>query len=193
MRSPVLYTLHRSFGLSTAALWGSPERGLRSVAPCVVRAALRALLHGPLDAAGCTPIAEPDNVGSLCGGFVLTAAGEHLVRPSCCCDLGNIEDLKQAADCRQPDWCMLWIGHPWVSTRFEASQLWISDYHEGEPTRAVCRFRPEALQKAIQEARATLERLSLRLEPHVTPHMSDGSEVRRVCRRIAGIGAAQYC
>jgi hypothetical protein len=153
-------------------------------------AALRAVLPDHLDAAGCLPITEPENVGSLCGGFVLSKAKEHLVRPSCCGDLSNIRDWEQAAGCRQSDWTMLWIGHPWVSLRFEASQLWISNHHEGEPTRAMCRFHPAALEKATADARVVLAQLATRLESHVASYLSGGNDVRQVCRRLAGLETA---
>jgi hypothetical protein len=152
-------------------------------------AALRAVLHEHCKAAGCIPITEPDNVGSFSGGFVLSAAGEHLIRPTCCGDLGNIRDWEQAAGCRESDWAMLWIGHPWVSVRCEASQLWVSDYHEGEPPGAVCRFHPAALEVATTDARAVLGQFAIRLEPHVASYLSGRNDVRQICRRLAGLEA----
>lgn len=152
--------------------------------------ALRAVLHEHLDAARSIPITQPDNLGSFNGGFVLSAAGEHLIRPNCCCDLSNLDDWVEASQYREPEWAMLWVGHPWVSVRFEASQLWISDYHEGEPTGVICRFEPAALEQATTKARNALEQLALRLEPHVASHVSGVSQVRQICRWFAGLGSA---
>lgn len=79
---------------------------------------------------------NPDRRAILDGGLALRGpAGDVLVEPGCCADLGDANNWKMAAEHRGPEWQILWIGHPWISVRYEAPWLILSGPHEsGEPS-----------------------------------------------------------
>lgn len=56
--------------------------------------------------------ADDEDVPALDGGLALFSQGELLVEPTCCSDLGNLSEWRSAAAYRDPEWRILWIGHP---------------------------------------------------------------------------------
>jgi hypothetical protein len=103
----------------------------------------------------------------LRGGYALREGGTVLFQPGCCCDFGNLNDWRGAATYRGAEWTMLWIGHPWVSVRFEDGALVLSEQHEGErpPTDGLYRLAPDLLSEAIDRAEAEVLRFAERVLP----------------------------
>lgn len=122
----------------------------------------------------------------LDGGFALISDGSVILEPMCCSDLGNLDGWREAASCQATEWQMLWIGHPWVSVRFDGGQLIISDLHESDDPVSKYAVLPDNLQKATGLAAAELEDFSYRLQSAVAPII--GAEIApALARRMAGL------
>lgn len=93
----------------------------------------------------------------LCGGMILDAESHgRVITPTCCSDLGNLNEWNNAARYRSDKWDMLWIGHPWVSIMFDGQQLVISDYHESDSPTARWSVDPDELTEATVRAEAEI-------------------------------------
>lgn len=106
---------------------------------------------------------DPDQKPVLGGGLALCAGDQVLAEPTCCVDLSNLSDWQEAAGYRETGWTMLWIGHPWLSVRYEAPWLVLSEPHESENPAGHWAVSPDDLDRAVQAAEADLERLALPL------------------------------
>ena len=112
------------------------------------------------DWGGSEVLRDPELGPYLSGGLALCSKGELLVEPTCCADLGNWDDWRQAVDYRGTDWQMLWIGHPWLSMRYEEPSLILSQPHESDDPAPRWSVAPEVLGRAVTAAIAELEDLS---------------------------------
>jgi hypothetical protein len=81
---------------------------------------------------------------------------------------------------------MLWIGHPWLSVRFDAGRLVLSDLHESDSPAPRWTVTPRTLGRAVARAEAELEVFARRLEPAVAS-FNTKDDVRRAARRLAGL------
>src|SRR5262249_13887545 len=123
----------------------------------------------------------------LDGGLALLAGDEVIFQPTCCVDLGSLSDWRQAAACRESGWQMLWIGHPWLSVRYEAPWLVVSDLHESDTPTGRWAVNSDDLEQAVVAAQDELESFAVRMQP-VLEAMGVG-EVERNARRLAGLVA----
>jgi hypothetical protein len=98
---------------------------------------------------------------------------------------GREKPWKEAIAYRQPDWKMLWIGHPWLSVRFDRERLLLSEPHESDSPLAKGSISPEELGRAVTAAEDELEDFARRMEPVL--HEMGVAEVRRNARRLAGL------
>jgi hypothetical protein len=132
-------------------------------------------------------LSEPDNMLPLNGGLALRSRSQGvLVTPTCCADLGNIADWREAVDCRQAAWQMVWIGHPWLSVRFDPPRLIISAPHESESPTARWAVSPDHLESALAAAEAEQARFATRLAA-VLPSLGYGGDVESMGRKLAGL------
>ena len=138
--------------------------------------------------AGPEGLSNPDGRPVLDGGLALCRGGEVLVAPTCCGDLGNLSEWRGAVDYRQPEWKMVWIGHPWVSVRFAAGRLVFSDLHESGPPVARWAVGPEEFGRAVSAAEAELEDFARRLEP-VVASLGGLQAPAMIARHLAGLPA----
>jgi hypothetical protein len=127
----------------------------------------------------------PDSKPVLDGGLALCSGDEVLVAPICCCDLGNVSERRDAVVYRQLDWKMVWIGHPWLSVRFNGSQLEFSEPHESDSPVAKWTVSPEKLGRAVSVAEAELEAFARRLES-VVASLGGNNDHASVARSWAG-------
>ncbi len=134
-------------------------------------------LEAPVDMEDC-PVLE--------GGLTLFSERKLLVRPTCCSDLGNLSEWRDAAGYRDPEWRMLWIGHPWLSVRYEGNLLVISEPHESDTASARWAVDAGVLDRAVDAAEVELERFSRRLEQELVD-LGSGDLARRLARRLAGL------
>lgn len=128
---------------------------------------------------------DPDCKPVLDGGLALLTGTEVIVEPTCCVDLGSLADWRQASAYRERDWQMLWIGHPWLSVRFEAPWLILSDLHESDTPTGRWAVNADDLERAIAVAEEELDSFAVRMQP-VLEAMGVG-EVERNARRLAGL------
>jgi hypothetical protein len=120
------------------------------------------------------------------GGLALWCADELVVQPHCCVDLGSLSDWRKAAAYRGSDWQMLWIGHPWLSIRFDGEGLVLSGPHESDSPVARCMVSPEALELAVAQAERELESFAHRLEPVIEKRYGPAGTTE-LARSLAGL------
>jgi hypothetical protein len=133
-------------------------------------------------------LTDPDARPVLNGGLALCSGGEVLVEPSCCGDLANQSEWRDAAAYRQAEWKMVWVGHPWVSVRFDADRLVFSEPHESDaPNAPNARWsvRPEELGRAVAAAYAELEVFAR----HLRSNLADMgvADANTVAKKLAGL------
>lgn len=129
---------------------------------------------------------DAEEIPTLSGGLALLSKGEVLIEPTCCSDLGNLSEWRNAAGYRQPEWRMLWIGHPWLSARYDGRLLVISEPHESDTPSGRWAVDAGVLDRAVDAAEVELERFSRRLE-RVLMSLGSGDQAGRLARRLAGL------
>jgi hypothetical protein len=137
---------------------------------------------------GIESLAASDSIPALDGGLALCGAdGEVLVEPTCCADLDNLSEWQVAARHRGREWQAVWIGHPWVSVRFEEPWLVLT-----QPDESASRpegkwiFRPEQLERALAAAESELEVFAGRLAS-VLQQLGYPDDPWPVARGLAGL------
>jgi hypothetical protein len=130
---------------------------------------LRTFLRVSIEAlGGFEAVISKDEVMRLDGGFAFRDAGSSTwIEPGCCGDLSNLSEWKIAAAYRDSGWETLWIGHPWLSVRYEFPNLILSHPHETTPPVEHCFVPPDELNRAI----ACAEREVLRFRDAVAQEL----------------------
>jgi hypothetical protein len=121
----------------------------------------------------------------LLGGLALREHSKVLKEPGCCADLGDVAGWRRAVGCRQAKWKNVSNGHPWVSARYDAPRLILSDPHEGQhPLTARWAVCPDRLRNAVVAAEVEIERFA----GLITSAMPSGYEVdaHQLGRKLAG-------
>lgn len=138
---------------------------------------------------GISVLSDPDCQPVLNGGLALWRAGsELLIEPGCCADLGDASNWREAAGYRGDEWQMLWIGHPWVSIRYEEPRLIFSDLHESAPSASLWSVDPDELLCAVVAAETELNRFARQISPVLTSQGFDG-DAEQMGRRLAGLNS----
>jgi hypothetical protein len=164
-----------------AGWWHVPTASLTD--PILVGKLLAAVVK---DWGGLESLTDPEGKPVLDGGLALFQGGEVLAEPACCVDLGNISDWREAARYRGTDWQMLWIGHPWLSVRYDGRWLVLGGPHESETPAARWAVTPDDLERAVGLAAVELEAFADRLRPAVAALVGDEA-ARLIARRLAGL------
>jgi hypothetical protein len=110
---------------------------------------------------------DPDCKPVLDGGLALLCNNAVLIAPNCCSDLADRSEWRMATAYRLLEWKMMWIGHPWVSIRFDAERLIFSEPHESTAPVERWIVEPRELERALRAADAELEEFAQRLVPLV--------------------------
>ena len=215
---PVIELMPADFSTRTVPLAGNPEfqnewtrywldsladsgiTGLRPIYPGswhVATSEFRHLLMLELvlgvifeDRGGVPTLNDPDCKPVLDGGLaLLDSAGRLLVEPHCCGDLGNLNDWREAAKYREAGWQMLWIGHPWLSVRFDRGQLLISAPHESNVPVGKWAVDPDDLEHALGAAEAELHRFSELVVPFLSSHGFHG-DAKAMAEKLVGLATA---
>jgi len=82
-------------------------------------------------------------------------------RPSGAKVISEVVMLKRY---RSDAWKMVWFGHPWVSVRFQAPSLILSQPHERETPSDCWAISPDELIRAVDDAKAELERFTEQID-----------------------------
>lgn len=121
------------------------------------------------DCGGLAELHDADSRPILSGGLALSAYRHGiLVLPTCCSDLSNLESWQTAAGYTGLSWEMLWIGHPWLSVKFQQPWLVLSDLHESDDPEARWMVDPADLRNAITAAEEELNRFKEQLAQVLT-------------------------
>jgi hypothetical protein len=123
----------------------------------------------------------------LRGGLVFRSLNSKgLVEPGCCTSLRDNSNWREGSDYRGSEWQMLWIGHPWVSVRYETSWLIVSKPHESDNPVKWWAVSPDDFLAAVTAAEAELERFAGQIGPVLTAlHYTDHPE--RQARTLVGL------
>jgi hypothetical protein len=126
-----------------------------------------------------------ENILILDGGLALFSKGELLVLPTCCSDLGNISEWRDAAGYQKSEWRILWTGHPSLSVRYDGGLLEISEPHESDMPSGRWAVAPVTLARAVDAAQAELENFAWRLEQALV-NLGWEDRAPEVARRLVG-------
>jgi hypothetical protein len=83
---------------------------------------------------------------------------------------------------------MLWIGHPWLSVRFEDGWLVLSETHESDSPVGRWAVRPDELGQALTAAEAGLEDFA-RMLGRALVDLGSGDRAKALARRLAGLAS----
>lgn len=132
-------------------------------------------------------LSDPDCNAVLNGGLALLCpASDVLIEPGCCSDLGDANNWKLAAEYRGAEWQMLWIGHPWLSFRYQTPWLILSGPHESNVPSDRWGISPAELNKAISDAMAELTRFAEEIARHL-PVMGYRDAPETMGRKLVGL------
>jgi len=106
---------------------------------------------------------EPDleeRVSPLSGGLAVYDGETPLIEPSCCGDLGNLDDWRDAGREQSAEWQELWIGHPPLRFRVADDDAEILETQEYDLPKNPRHFAvsAEKLSEAIVDAENKLQR-----------------------------------
>ncbi|PIF44382.1 hypothetical protein CLU96_1348 [Chryseobacterium sp. 52] len=71
-----------------------------------------------------------DEILPFDGGIALMEDNKALLLPTCCGDIGNIQEWKKILEDKTQEWNDLWIGHPWVFYKKNKGKIQFSDYSD---------------------------------------------------------------
>lgn len=150
----------------------------------VLEAVLRGIVRGW---GGVESLSDPEGVSVLNGGLVLcTPAEDVLVEPGCCSDFRTLGDWRAAAAYRGVEWQMVWVGHPWVSVRWESPWLILSQPHEGDAPEDRWAVSPDDLTRALDRSTTELQRFAGQLAG-LLPSIGYRDDPGKLARTLAGL------
>lgn len=136
---------------------------------------------------GIDSLSDPDCNPVLNGGLALHCAASNVViEPRCCASLRDGINWKEAAAYRGAEWQMLWIGHPWLSVRYQSPWVVLSEPYESDAPSDHWAVFPEELDKAYVDARAELDRFAGKLAL-VLPTLGYREDPVEMSRKLAGL------
>lgn len=117
---------------------------------------------------GLDALNAPEFEPFLYGGFAFNSQKlRHIIEPSCCGELKDLSEWKRAASLDDPEWEILWIGHPWLSMKYEEPYLILSEPHESDVPIARWNIDQKELMKAVERAETELRRFSKMIEENL--------------------------
>ncbi len=135
---------------------------------------------------------DPDSRPLLDGGLAMSTAELGIrIEPTCCSDLGNIANWKEAATFDGEVWKMLWIGHPWLYMKYEKPHLVLSEPSESDDPAAKWKIMPDILHEALIAAEAELLRFSKLIEP-ILAGLDTEIDAARISRELVGLEETSF-
>lgn len=135
---------------------------------------------------GMATLSDPDTLTALYGGLALSANDGTSIAPNCCGDLSDIDSWKAAASFRKSVWEILWIGHPWLSMKYQQPNLILSDVHESNSPVERWTVQQDELQKAVHTAETELLRFSAMIASILAAWNYNGDSTS-IAMQLAGI------
>lgn len=137
---------------------------------------------------GVSSLNNPSPKSVLSGGLALMSDEQGiLIEPTCCGDLGDIANWKEASTYEGEEWKMLWIGHPWLSMKFQKPWLLLSDLHESCDPVERWAVMPHELMQSVHAAEAELIRFSKQIVPILLAWHYKGDAVN-MSLKLVGLG-----
>lgn len=136
---------------------------------------------------GIDTLSDPDCKPVLDGGLALQcSSSDTLIEPGCCADLGDSKNWKDAVGYRGSEWQMLWIGHPWLSVRYQSPWLVVSEPHESSTPTDRWAVIPEELSRAVDDAKTELERFAGEIS-RILPMLGFREDAEAMGLKLAGL------
>jgi len=128
-----------------------------------------------------------NEIGPFSGGFALMEGSEVLLLPTCCGDLGNLNDWQAAVIHKSRSPAILWIGHPWLMVWYQDSMLHLQEEVESNlPLHPqVFVIHPAALQQAIHLAVQEIDHFYGLIIP-LLHEFSGVIDAQSIARRLVG-------
>ena len=129
-----------------------------------------------------------DRVIELCGGYALFSAGRPVIEPSCCGDIGNLEDWEQALR-ERPASGTVWIGHPPLGVEFGATTVvmrYVSEGNHRPITDEEFELSIDSLARAAAHAREERVAFAVALLPRVAAVVRDDTHAREITELLTG-------
>jgi hypothetical protein len=133
------------------------------------------------------PSWELDCIPYLDGGMMLCSGDDILVGPGCCADLSNLASWREAAVYLGAEWHMVWIGHPWISIRYDEGSLLLSERHESDAPVPRWALSPDDLSRAVAKAESELVEFAKRLQAAL--ETLGASDAGFLAKRLAGLAS----
>jgi hypothetical protein len=122
------------------------------------------------------------------GGYALVSSGAVLVMPSCCCDLGDLNDWRRAAGIRDGTSQCLFVGHATVCVEREGTRLTVIDHPESIGEDAVSAVvLVDDLVAAVEVAETVVRAFRERLRPAVARRFPRPSQAEQVASSLTGL------
>jgi hypothetical protein len=136
---------------------------------------------------GVSILDDPDSRPVLNGGLALSSDDFGVIcEPTCCSDLGDIANWKEAATYEGSEWAVLWIGHPHLSMKFRKPWLLLSDLHEFDAPVERWAVKPNEIGDAVMVAEAELSRFSKQIASILTGWKYEGDSAC-VSQKLVGL------
>lgn len=99
-----------------------------------------------------------EQISKIYGGIVIIENGIPLIEPTCCGDIGNLNEWESIFEDKSSAWHQLWIGHPWLFYKKEKGYVDFSNYTElnlddFKDIKSKFQFSEEELKKEIERIR----------------------------------------
>jgi hypothetical protein len=136
---------------------------------------------------GIESLSDPENRPVFYGGLALRcSASGVLIEPSCCSELETVNDWKEAAVYKGETWRDLWIGHPWLSVRYESPLLILSEPHESNTPSERWAVNPDELDQNTNDAKVELVRFANEVA-NLLPALGCPEDPIKMSRKLAGL------
>ncbi len=132
-------------------------------------------------------------LSAFAGGYALYVDDHLICTPRCCGDLTHLQNWRMAAGHRDAEQAMVWIGHPWITVRYDGAYLVFKDQVEGQGRTewdGEIRVLPTALQQAVAQAKQEVLDFCHRLLP-IVETIAPSEQVVRIAETLTGIVAVQ--
>lgn len=99
-----------------------------------------------------------EQVSRIKGGISIIENEILIIEPTCCGDIGNLNEWENIFENKSNTWHQLWVGHPWLFYKKEKGCVGFSDYTElnfedFKDIKIKLQFSEEELKKEILKIR----------------------------------------
>lgn len=130
-----------------------------------------------------------EQIGRMYGGIVIIENEILHIEPTCCGDIGNLNEWESIFEAKSNTWLQLWIGHPWLFYKKEKGNVGFSDYTElnledFKDIKIKFQFSEEELKKEIEIIRIGQNKFENRIRNILNKMRINNSE--RIAKLMTG-------